>query len=104
MNPLLCYHEGRMVTIFSSPKRLVCLLSHLVMSDSATPQTVAHEAPLAVGLSWQEYWSGLPFPPPGALPNPGIKPESPALANGFFTTEPPGKPSVALEASSNFQH
>ena len=41
----------------------------------------------------QEYWSGLPFPPPGDLPNPGIEPRSPVLAGGFFTTEPPGKPS-----------
>ena len=50
------------------------------------------QAPLAVGLSWQEYWSGLPFPLPGDLPNPGIELESPALAGGFSTTEPPGKP------------
>ena len=40
----------------------------------------------------QEYWSGLPFPSPGDLPNPGIEPESPALAGGFFPIEPPGKP------------
>ena len=45
-----------------------------------------------MGFSRQEYWSGLPFPPPGDLPNPGIKPVSPALAGRFFTTEPPGKP------------
>ena len=42
--------------------------------------------------SRQEYWSGLPFPPPGDLPDPGIKPASPALAGRFFTTELPGKP------------
>ena len=40
----------------------------------------------------QEYWSGLPFPPPGVPPNPEIEPVSPALVGGFFTTEPPGKP------------
>ena len=40
----------------------------------------------------QEYWSGLPFPSPGHLPNPGMEPASPALAEGFFTAEPPGKP------------
>ena len=40
----------------------------------------------------KEYWHGLPFPSPGDLPNPRIKPMSPALAGGFFTTEPPGKP------------
>ena len=43
------------------------------------------------GFSRQEYWSGLPFPSPGGLPDPGIKPASPALAGRFFTAEPPGK-------------
>ena len=60
----------------------------------ATPWTVAHQAPPSMGFSRQEYWSGLPLPPPEDLPNPGIKPMSPvspALAGGFFTTEPPGK-------------
>ena len=45
-----------------------------------------------MGFSSQEYWSGLPFPPPGDLPDPGIELASPALADGFLTTEPPGKP------------
>ncbi|ELR59872.1 hypothetical protein M91_19863, partial [Bos mutus] len=48
-----------------------------------------HQAPLSMGFSRQEYWSGLPYPPPGDLPNPRIKPMSlmsPALAGGFFTT------------------
>ena len=48
------------------------------MSDSATLWTVAHQAPLSMGFSRQEYWSGLPCPPPGDLPDPGIKPISPA--------------------------
>ena len=62
------------------------------MSDPfATPWTVAHQAPLSMGFSTQEYWSGLPFSSPGDLPDPGIKPVSPALADGFFTTEPPRK-------------
>ena len=55
--------------------------------------TVAFQAPLFMGFSRQEYWSGFPFPSLGALPNPGIEPMSlvsPALAGGFFTTEPPG--------------
>ena len=47
---------------------------------------------LSIGLPKQEYWSGLPFPSPGDLPDLGIKPTSPALAGGFFITEPPGKP------------
>ena len=46
--------------------------------------TVAHHAPLSMGFSRQEYWSGLPFPPPRDLPYPGIKAASPALADGFF--------------------
>ena len=57
-----------------------------------TQQTVAHQTPLSMGFSRQEYWSGLPFPSPGDLSDPGIKAIFPALAGGFFTTEPPGKP------------
>ena len=56
----------------------------------ATPWTVVCQAPLSMGFSGQEYWSGLPCPPPGDLTDPGIEPESPALAGGFFTAEPPG--------------
>ena len=68
------------------------LFSCQVLSDSfATPWTVAHQAPLSMGFPSQEYWSGLPFPSPGDLPDLGIKPMSPALAGRFFTTEPPGK-------------
>ena len=58
---------------------------------SATPWTVVHQTPLAVGFSSKEGLGGLPFPPPGDLPDPGIEPVSPALAGGFFTTKPPGK-------------
>ena len=58
----------------------------------ATPWTIAYEAPLAMQFLRQEYLSGLPFPSPGNLPNPGIKPGAPALAGVFFTTEPPEKP------------
>ena len=60
-----------------------------VVSDSETIWTAAHQAPVSMGLSWQEYWSGLRCPSPGNLPNPGIEPislMSPALAGGFFTT------------------
>ena len=55
--------------------------------------TVAYRAPPSIEFSRQEYWSGLPFPSTGDLPDPGIKPMSPAWAEGFFTTEPPWKPS-----------
>ena len=53
-----------------------------------TPWTVAHQAPLSMGLSRQEYWSGLPFCSPGDLPDPGIKPRSPALQADSLTSEP----------------
>ena len=53
---------------------------------------IALQAPLSMGFSRQEYWSELPFPSLGDLPDLGIKPTSPALAGVFFTTEPPGKP------------
>ena len=59
--------------------------SRSVMPDSATPWTVARQAPLAMGCSRQECWSGLPFPSPGDLFDPRIKPGSPALAGRFFT-------------------
>ena len=65
-------------------------LSHVRLF--ATPWTVAHQAPLSMVFPRQEHWSELPFPSPGDLPNPGINPAFPALAGGFFTTEPPGKP------------
>ena len=69
-----------------------CALSHSAVSDS-----VAHQAPLSMGFSRQEYWSGLPFPPPGDLPHPGIKPASPvssALASDSFPLSHLGIPYV----------
>ena len=69
------------------------LFSCSVVSDSSeTLWTVAQQAPLSMGFSRQECWSEPPFPSPGDLPEPGIELMSPALAGGFFTTEPPGKP------------
>ena len=69
---------------------ILFLFSHVRLS--ATPWTIAHQAPLSMGFPRQEYWSGLPFLSPGNLPDPGIKPEFPALEGGLFTAEPPGKP------------
>ena len=60
---------------------------------SATPWTAAHQAPLSMGFSRQECWSGLPFPSPGDLPGPGLEPGSPALWADSLPSEPPGKPS-----------
>ena len=60
----------------------------------ATPWTVAHQAPPSMGFSRQEYWSGVPFPSLGDLPNPGIEPGSPASQADALTSEPPGKPTI----------
>ena len=59
----------------------------------ATPWTAAHQAPPSMGFSRQEYWSVLPFPSPGDLPDPGIEPRSPTMQADARTSEPPGKPS-----------
>ena len=64
------------------------------------PWTTPHQSSLPKGFPRQEYWSGLPFPSPGDLPNPGINLKSPALTGGFFTTKPPGKPFVMPIAQS----
>ena len=58
----------------------------------ATQWTIAHQAPLSTGFSRQEYWNGLPCPPPGHLPNPGIQPRSPALQVDSLLSGPPGNP------------
>ena len=63
----------------------------LAVSHSATPWTVAHQAPLSMEFSRQEYWSGLLFPSPGDLPDPGIKPRSAALQADSLLSEPPGR-------------
>ena len=79
---------SRLVITFLSRSKL----SHLVMSNSVIPWTVVRQAPLSMGFSRQEYWSGWPFPPPGDLPDPGIEPTPlvpSALAGGCFTTSAP---------------
>ena len=69
------------------------------MSDSVTPRTVAHQAPLSMEFSRREYWRKLPCPPPGDLPNPGtepVSPGSPVLVGRFFATKPAGKPVLII--------
>ena len=83
------------------------MLSHVQLS--VTPWTVTRQAPLSVGFSRQEYWSGLPLPPPGDLPDPGIELQSPvslALAGRFFPIEPPEKPPCvkSIPVFLNCQH
>ena len=72
-------------------------LSHVQLFT--TPWTVAHQALLSMEFFRQEYWSGLPFPIPVDLPDTGIKPASLALAGRFFTTVPPGKPTMEYQSA-----
>ena len=74
-------------------------LSHVRLV--VTPWTVAHQAPLSMGFSRQEHWSGLPFPSPGDLPNPGIEPGSPALQADALSSELPGKPQYMMLLNVN---
>ena len=66
------------------------------------PWTLALQGPLSIGFPRQEYWSRLPFPSPGGLPDPGIEPVSPITACGFFTTEPPGKNSICVPGTNKY--
>ena len=77
----------------------VKLLSHVQLF--ATPWTVAYQALRSMGFSSQEYWSGLPFPSPGDLPNPGIEPRSPALQTDALPSEPLGKPEGVSKQTKN---
>ena len=65
-----------------------------------TPQAAVHQAPLSMGFSRKEYWSGLPFPSPGDLPDPGMEPKSLALQADSFMSEPPGKPPAGYYGKS----
>ena len=84
--------------MFLFQQRVWCgafMFSHVQLF--VTPWTVALQTALSMGLSWQEYWTGLSFASPRYLPDPEIKPTSlvaPVPEGGFFTTEPPGKPSI----------
>ena len=84
-------------------KLLVCPQSFSNVQFFVTPWTVAHQAPISMGFSRQEYWSGLPFPTAGDLLDPVIEHESlasPAMAGRFFTTVPPGKIPSRLQVSN----
>ena len=85
------FHSGYAILHFYQwCTRAPCVhVCSVVLDSFVTPSTLAHQAPLPMGFSRQEYWSGLPFPSPGDLPDPGIEPASlasPALAGGFFTS------------------
>ena len=83
----------------------MCVLVTLSCLTLCNPWTVARQAPLSMEFSIQEFWSGLPFPSPGDLPNPGIEPGSPALQADSLPSEPPGKPKSPrelLDCTDNF--
>ena len=82
-------YESLSMLSSSESEITVKLLSHVWLF--ATPWTVAYQAPQSMEFSRQEYWSGLPFPSPGNLPNPGIEPGSPALQADALPSESPGK-------------
>ena len=94
------YHLSHLESVQSRSENEVKLLSRVRLF--ATPWTVAYQAPLSMGFSRQEYWSGLPFPSPGDIPDPGIEPGSPALKAEALTCEPPGKPKAG-EAITNLK-
>ena len=80
------------------------VLSCSVVYDPLTPWTIAPQALLSLGFSRQEYWSGLPCPPSGDLPNPGIKPRFPALQVDSLPSEPPDKPKNTGVGSLSLLH
>ena len=90
-----------MESIFSQVPTLVHIVCVGLVAQScqtlATPWTVACQAPLSMGFSRKEYWSGLPIPAPGDLPDPGIEPRSPALQADSLPTELQGKPLVHIK-------
>ena len=91
----MAFEGGIRVSVCVCVRTCMCVCALSSVQLFVTPCTVLRHAPLSVDCSRQEYWSGWPFPPPGGLPDSGIKPASPAypaLAGRFFTTEPPGKP------------
>ena len=77
------------ITVNKPFQDIVLVLSWFGLCD---PHTVSHQAPLYMGFSRQEYWSGLPYPSPGDLPDPGIEPRSPALQVDSLLSEQQGKP------------
>ena len=81
----------------ADPPRVWCVQSLSRAQLFATPWIIALQAPLSMEFSRKDYWSGLPFPSPGDLPDPGIEhasPAPPSLVGRFFTTAPPGKPKI----------
>ena len=89
----VCMKWNKMSNFFFYIAYNIKIISSSVVSDSSvTPRTVAHQAPLSLGFPRQEYWSGLPFPSPGDLPDLGIEPSSPALQADSLSLKHQGSP------------
>ena len=93
---IICFQHVCLLSVYFLFLRLTFFVGSEVKSLShvllfATPWTIAHQIPLSMGFSRQEYWSGLSFPSPGDLPNPGIEPQSSALQTHSLPCEPPGR-------------
>ena len=103
------FSKGFFLSLFSNICRIWKSESEVAQSCSTLcdPMDLAYQASPSMGFSRQEYWSGLPFPSPGNLPNPGIEPGSPALQTEALPCEPPGKPGVlktcVLSLANNFK-
>ena len=91
-SPLLTISLDSPVVFVCTSKKRKKVKSLICVRLFASPWTVTYQGPLSIGFSRKEYRSGLLFSSPGDLPNPGVEPVSPVLSDGFFTTEPPGKP------------
>ena len=88
----------------SYPRACICAQSFSSVPCFVTPWTAARQAPLSTKFSRQEYWNGLPVPPPVDLCGPGMEPTfpvAPALAGRLFTAEPPGKPKLSIQLPYN---
>ena len=91
--PLFCIDNGKSLRVLIRIISEVKVKAFSRVQLFVTPWTVTYQAPLSMGFSRQEYWSGLPFPSPGDLPDAGIEPGSPALQENSLSFEPPGKSS-----------
>ena len=99
--------EGRFFTVWATKRLLTKVKNRLCMWGYAcmcvgTQWTVTYQAPLSMGFSRQDYWSGLPFPSPGNLSHPGIEWGSPTLLADALPSEPPGKPHSVSKHSQTF--
>ena len=101
-SPILPLPNYSLPTSSLTHGQYACVLSLSHVWLFATPWTVARQAPLSTGFPRQEYWSGLPCPPPGDLPDPGIEPASPAAAGGFFTRAACGNPTASVHSANTF--